>query len=287
MMIEDSYQLTPLQHGMIVHSLAAPGSGIYIQQLVCKVREQLNVSAFERAWENLVRRHAALRTSFFWEGTEQPVQRVHQDVRLPFQYLDWSDRADQEAELEKFLRADRQLGFDLDQAPLMRLAVIRRADADYWLIWTSHHALFDGRSRRLLLKEVFAFYEAICRNEKLDLSEPSSYRSYIDWLQQQSQAKSENFWRSRLSGRHAGENLAKNGRRTNPTQGQSHGRKSVPLSETFTRALVSWVEQHQLTPNTLLQGAWALLLSRYSGEDYVVFGATRAGRHAPVQGANR
>jgi NRPS condensation-like uncharacterized protein len=158
MLIEDSYPLSPIQHAMLVHSLAAPESGVYVQQLVSVLREELNVGAFQYAWEKLVRRHAALRTSFFWDGAEEPVQRVHREVRIPFQYLDWSDRARQEAELEKFLQADCRLGFQLDQAPLMRLTLIRCADADYRLIWTSHHALFDGRSRRLLLKEVFAFY---------------------------------------------------------------------------------------------------------------------------------
>ena len=287
MQIEDCYPLSPIQHGMLVHSLAAPQSGVYIQQLVSVLREELNVSALQRAWDQVLRRHAALRTSFFWEGTEPPVQRVHRDAVLPWQNLDWSDRTldEQEKQLESLLQTDRQLGFHLDQAPLMRLTLVRCAQAEYRVIWTSHHALFDGRSRLLLLNEVFAFYEAICRGENLILSNPSLYRTYIDWLQKQNISEAEKFWRTRLKDLNAGQILAGNHRQPTPQQVQSYGKKTVRLCETDTRALRAFVDQFQLTPNTLLQGAWALLLSRYSGENDVVFGATRSGRHAAFDGA--
>ncbi|MGZ8498342.1 MAG: amino acid adenylation domain-containing protein [Candidatus Binatia bacterium] len=288
MQIEDSYPLSPLQHGLLVHSLSAPQSGVYIQQLVAVLREELNVSALQRAWDQVLRRHAALRTSFFWEGTEPPVQQVHRDIQLPLKYLDWSDRTldEQEKQLESLLQTDRQLGFHLDQAPLMRLTLLRCGQAEYRLIWTSHHALFDGRSRVLLLNEVFAFYEAICRGNNLSLSNPPPYRSYIDWLQKQNTCEAENFWRTRLKDLNAEQSLAGNHRQSIPQQVQSYGEKTARLSKTDTRGLRSMVGRYQLTPNTLLQGAWALLLSRYSGENDVVFGATRAGRHAAFEGAN-
>src|SRR5882762_915437 len=286
MQIEDSYALSSIQHGMLVRSLSAPQSGVYIQQLVSVLREELNIIAFHRAWEQVLRHHSALRTSFFWEDTEQPVQRVHRNVLLPFQILDWTDRVfdDQEKQLESFLQTDRQRGFHLDQAPLMRLTLIHFGQADYRLIWTSHHALFDGRSRLLLLKEVFACYEANCRGETLQLSNSWPYRHYIDWLQKQNLSEAENFWRTRLKGLNAGKSLAGNLRRSPPPELQGYSKQTARLSKTVTRALLSLVDQYQLTPNTFLQGAWALLLSRYSGEADVVFGATRAGRHAPLAG---
>ncbi|HEX6769616.1 MAG TPA: condensation domain-containing protein, partial [Candidatus Binatia bacterium] len=218
MKIEDSYPLSAIQHGMLVHSLAAPQSGVYIQQLVAVLREELDLSAFRRAWDQVLRRHAALRTSFFWEGTESPVQRVHRDVCLPLQHLDWRDRTldEQEKQLESLLQTDRQLGFHLDQAPLMRLTLLRFAQAEYRFIWTSHHALFDGRSRLLLLNEVFAFYEAICRGDDFNLSNPAPYRSYIDWLQKQNISEAEKFWRARLKDLNAGQSLAGNHRQPSP-----------------------------------------------------------------------
>ncbi len=146
-----------MQQGMLFHSLYAPQSGVYIQQLICALPENLNVSAFERAWQRVVKRHPVLRASFRWEGLDEPLQEVHQHVRLPVAEQDWRGLSarQQENRLEAYLQADRQRGFKLTEAPLMRLALFRVAAADYRLIWTSHHTLLDGRSRLLVLKELF------------------------------------------------------------------------------------------------------------------------------------
>jgi len=285
MHIEDSYAVSPVQHGMLIHSLCAPQSGVYIQQLIGVLREELNVSAFQRAWEQILSRHAILRTSFSWEGLDEPLQRLHRDVRLPFDYQDWSHlSSDRQAELlEDFLQSDRRQGFHLDETPLIRLTLFRCAQAEYRWIWTSHHALFDGRSRLLLLKELFGLYEAFCRGRNLRWTRPVPYREYIDWLGKKDFAGAERFWRSILNGFIAPTPLAVERGQPTATAIQSFGKQTTRLSESVTSALRSLAEQHQLTPNTFLQGAWALLLSRYSGEGDVVFGATRAGRHAAVR----
>ena len=286
MHIEHSYPLSPVQHGMLIHSLSAPHSGVYVQQLVSVLREELNVPAFQRAWEQIVSRHPILRTSFSWESADEPLQRVHRSVQLPFEYQDWSDLSPirQEKLLESLLQSDRQRGFRFDQTPLMRLAVFRCSQAEYRWIWTSHHALLDGRSRLVLLKELFAFYDAFCTGQNLRLKSLTPYRAYIDWLGRKDFAEDESFWRNLLSGFSVPTPLTiDHSRPTRPTI-ESFGKQTMVLSGAVTSALRSLAERHRLTPNTFLQGAWALLLSRYSGEEDVVFGATRAGRHATVEG---
>ena len=125
----------------------APRSGVYVQQLVCGLHEDLDVAAFRRAWRRVLARHPVLRTSVRWEGVADPLQEVHRRVRLPFASLDWrrAPAEEQEDRLAAYLAADRRHGFDLTQAPLMRLALFRVAEADYRLVWTSQHALLDGR----------------------------------------------------------------------------------------------------------------------------------------------
>src|SRR3990170_6614604 len=181
MRIQDSYPLSPVQHGMLIHSLSGPDSGVYVQQLICALHEDLNVSAFHRAWQRMIRRHPILRTSFSWKGPGEPLQQVHRDVQLFFNIHDWSglpqDRQDKL--LESFVQLDRRHGFHLNEAPLMRLALFRLSQADYRLIWTSHHALLDGRSRLLVLKDLFALYEAFCKGRNLRLKRPPPYRRYI------------------------------------------------------------------------------------------------------------
>jgi amino acid adenylation domain-containing protein len=212
---------------------------------------------------------------------------VHGQVQLPLKQQDWRQlsKSDREDKLQAYLKADRQQGFDLTKPPLMRLALFQLEEANYTLVWTFHHILLDGRSLQLLLKEVFTFYEAFCRGEELQLTQPLPYQDYIEWLQHQDFVKAETFWRKSLDGFTTPTPLVVD-RVTNRKNHQEsgHGEAECRLSETATEALKSLAKAHELTLNTLVQGAWALLLSRYSGEEDVVFGATRACRRSTLAG---
>ncbi len=284
---KDSYPLSPMQQGMLFHSMYAQQSGVNIEQMVCTLHENLDSSAFKRAWQRVVDRHSVLRTSFQWENLSEPLQQVHTDVSLLFEEQDWRDLSptEQETRLETYFQVDRRRGFDLTAAPLMRVALFRLADAHYKCIWTFHHALIDGRSYPSVLKEVFAFYEAFCQGQDLQLETPRPYRDYIVWLQQQDSSKSEAFWRQMLEGFTAPTPLPV-AQALSSTREQEEGQEveEICLSEETTEALRLLAQHHQLTLNTILQGAWALLLSRYSGEEDVVFGATRAGRRSALGG---
>ena len=289
--IEDKHLLSFMQQGMLFNSLYAPKSGINVEQLICNLHEDLNISAFKQAWQQVVDRHPILRTSFCWEDVNEPLQEVQRHVTIPFEEQDWRDLSakQQEQQLESYLHADRQRGFQINEAPLMRVALFQIAEANYQCVWTFHHVLLDGRSFPIVLKELFAFYEAFCANQDLQLPQPRPYRDYIDWLRQQDFSKAENFWRSTLNGFSAPTALTVN--RTRPvksdeTEDYWYGQQKIRFSRDLTAKLQFLAQQHQLTFNTLVQGAWALLLNRYSGEEDVVFGATRACRRSSVEGAD-
>src|SRR2546426_7754364 len=129
-LIEDIYPLSPMQQGLLFHSLYSPGTGVYVEQMSCTLHGELNVSAFERAWKRMIDRHAVLRTAFVWEDLDQPVQVVHRDVALPLEHHDWRalSAADQETRLQDLLQEDRTRGFELSSAPLMRLLLIELRD---------------------------------------------------------------------------------------------------------------------------------------------------------------
>lgn len=290
-MIEDSYPLSPLQQGMLFHSLYAPGSGVDIEQVVCDLHEDLDVAAFERAWQRVIQRHPALRTAFQWQELGEPRQVVHGGVECPVERQDWRSLAgaERDARYEDFLMADRLQGLDLSRAPVMRLTLLQYAESDYRFVWTFHHALLDGRSFILILKEVFAFYEAFSEGGDLDLERPRPLRDYIEWLQRQDWLQSQGFWQQLLQDYVSPISLAvdrlASGR---PAGEKGYGAQRIQLSyrlpADLTQALQSFAWQHRLTPNTLVQGAWACLLSRHSGNPDVVFGATRACRHSPLDG---
>jgi amino acid adenylation domain-containing protein len=286
--IEDSYRLSPVQQGMLFHSLNTRQSGVYHVQFICAFHEDLNVSAFKKAWQRVAERHPILRTSFRWEGLKEPLQDVHTHVTLPFEEQDWRDlpMEEQKGRLLSYLKTDRCRSFELTEPPLVRFALFRVGQADYRFIWTLHHALLDGRSAYLLWVDIFAFYKAFSQNQDLPLKHPPPYRDYINWLQEQDLTEAETFWRRMLKGFTAPTPLVVD--RVHGDKSVEKGdyrEKGIRLSETMTTSLRSLAERHELTLNTLVQGAWVLLLSRYSGEEDVIFGATRACRHSALEGA--
>jgi len=286
--IESVYPLSPMQQGLFFHTLYAPGSTVYVEQLNCILEGDLNCEAFQRACEQVVNRHSILRTAFVWEGQDQPLQVVGRQASLPVDVLDWSglSASRQQLQLEELLTTARERGFELSKAPLMRLTLVRLDALTHHFIWSHHHLLLDGWSVPLLLKEVFTAYEAARLNQPLSLPVPRPYRDYILWLKQQDLGQAEQYWRKTLRGFSAPTRLDIE-RRTTDEAAERYGEQQVRLSREATEQLQQYGRREQVTVNTLVQGAWALLLSRYSGQRDVVFGATVSGRPAELAGAEQ
>ncbi len=276
--IDDLYELSPLQQGMLFHTLYAPASEAYFEQLLAILSGKLNFPAFVRAWEDIVVRHPALRSSFYWEEIAKPLQMIGKQVDLPWTELDWQHLTleAQQQQLADLLAKDRQTGFDLSIAPVMRFTMIQLAQQSYQFIWSHHHLLFDGWSMQIILAEVLAYYEAAQRGEQLHLRPAPPYREYINWLQQQDTTQAKQFWQQTLQGFATPTTLS-----TTKAVGIAN-EQHFQLSESVTAQLQATARQHHLTVNNLVQGAWALLLARYSGENDVVFGATVSGRSPTI-----
>jgi amino acid adenylation domain-containing protein/non-ribosomal peptide synthase protein (TIGR01720 family) len=278
--VGDLYPLSPMQEGLLFHCLYAPEANIYFLQASCRMAAALDVMAFLRAWQTVVDRHAILRTSFLWEGLSQPLQVVNENVNLEWTEEDWSElsQVEQAARWDELLRQDQTRGFDLSQAPLMRLALVRTGTDGYYFAWSTHHILLDGWSTQFLMQEVFAIYEAYSQGTEVPLRQVRQYRDYIAWLQRQDLRKAEAFWRERLKGFTEPTiiGIDRGGRGAN--EAEAYGEQSVSLPEEATSGLESLARSYKITLNTVLQGAWGLLLSRYSGTEDVVFGATSSGR---------
>jgi len=274
---------------MLFHSLREPALGVDIEQIVVRLPEPLDVPVLRGAWEKVVQRHEILRVGFRWEGLTTPIQVVERLVRLPFAEHDWRglSPAQRETQLRAFLREDRRGGFVMDRAPLFRLTLFRYEETDYRLVWTLHHALLDGRSFPLVLQEVFIFYRAGAVGDEPDLPPPRPYRDYIRWQQTLNPESGEIYWRNMLAGFH-GSGPVVTGHVAGAPDGEAEleGDRETRLSADLTASLEGLAEENGLTLNTLVQGAWALLLSRYTGgETDIVFGATRACRRSSIAGA--
>jgi amino acid adenylation domain-containing protein/non-ribosomal peptide synthase protein (TIGR01720 family) len=284
--IKDVYPLAPMQAGMLFHTLLAPDSGEYVEQLTCTLRGDLDLPAFERAWQQVVDRHDSLRAHIYWERRGRPLQIVRRQVPVPMTVLDWTDveSAKQDARLERLLQEDRARGFNLARAPLLRLAICRTAADAYRFVLSHHHLLLDGWSLAVLLKEVFASYEALRRAQVPRLAPARSYAAYIAWLEKQDTTGAEAFWRGTLEGFRAPTplRLSRPPGTTSPAAGRDE--QELRLTAAVTEALGALARRQQLTLNTIALGAWALVLGRQSGMDDVVFGATVSGRPPALPG---
>jgi non-ribosomal peptide synthetase component F/alpha-ketoglutarate-dependent taurine dioxygenase/NRPS condensation-like uncharacterized protein len=286
--VETIYPLSPAQQGMLFGTLSAPNSGIHIEQLSCVLHLNLNVPAFEQAWQRVVDRHSILRTAFVWKNQEEPRQVVLRQVVVTIDYQDWRrlEPLLQQERLEDYLNVERQQGFDLSKPPLMRLALFQLNDDRYQFVWSHHHIVMDGWCLFIILKEVLSFYQAIAKDEDLHLEPNRPYKDYITWLRQQNLAEAEKFWRHMLQGFSQPTHLGLTAQPDNSSDSSAEGydQQETLLSASTTAALKSLARQHKITLNTLIQGVWTLLLCRYSGNFDVVFGITVSGRSADVAG---
>jgi amino acid adenylation domain-containing protein len=294
---DNVYVLSPLQQGLLFHSLLAPDAGLYIEQTVLTLSGAVDTAALLQAVRYTAARHGALRTTFHWKDLDKPLQVVRREVTVPVEAHDWTARSGEPAaasreRLESFLAADRRRGFDLSTPPLFRVSVIRLDAAASLLIWTYHHILLDGWSGNILDGETLAAYAAILAGRTPDGPPVRQFGDYIHWLRGRDAGAAEAFWRARMAGFTAPTPLGPNPPGPplpSPSQppgegGDLHGQRELSLSPVATAGLRAFARRHQLTLNTLVQGAWALLLHAYSGEQDVVFGATVSGRPAEIPG---
>lgn len=280
------YPLTPTQQGMLFHHLSRPGSGVDIEQIRCTLHEPLDAERFQQAWQECLARHPALRSRFLWDDVDDPAQEVVGDSFVPIRVEDWRQRstADQERAIGALLDEERSRDFDLREAPAMRLVAIRVEDAKWEVLWTFHHIICDGRSFPRVLGEVFAFYDGNTDNVESDWPRGPSFADHVRHVLGLDLASAERFWKERLSGFAQPTELPAAGA---ATMADGRGHLTCQLNRGTSDSLREYCAEMDVSLNTLLQGAWALLLGRWSGADDVVFGATRAGRAGSVADADR
>ncbi len=280
--IEDMYPLAPVQEGILFHSLLEAGSGVYHTQFTCVV-EGLQVATFNEAWQRIVDRHPVLRTAFVWKTVDKPMQIVGRRIKVSIAVEDWRglDGAKQVAKFEQYLREDRERGFDVGRAPLMRFALLQMTDETYRFVWSHHHLLLDGWASAIVLKEVFVCYDALQRGSEFSVTPQRPYRDYIAWLCRQDMTKAEAYWRHALAGFTTPTPFAIDRK---PDGRGGYSKQTRQLSSATTARLQEIARQQQLTLNTIVQGAWALLLSRYTGQGEVVFGSVVSGRPPALTG---
>ncbi len=283
---EEIYRLTPSQQGILFHALHHPESSIYLSQFYWSMEGELDTDAFRQAWRQTVSRHSVLRTSLVLQSLRHPHQIVHRASEWAIEEHDWRDRSQDSLEelWGKFLFQERSRPLDWTRAPVMRCALVRTLEREYRVAWSHHHALLDGWSTGIILRDVFMAYDSLRRGVVKEgffpaISHP--YREYVAWLERQPREQARAFWSGRLKGAAAvilpdlGPGEADSG----------DSRVGMTLAEDRHAALEATVHTYHLTWNTLVMGAWAIVVSSLAGNEDVLFGSVVAGRPLELAGA--
>lgn len=280
--LTDILPLSPLQEGFLFHSLLTERTiDVYAAQLRVDFAGNLDASAMRSAAEAVLKRHPNLSVAFRYEDLPEPVQVVCGKVTLPWVEVDLSPLAEAERvrEARRLATAERTRKFDLTEPPLLRFLLIRLADDRYRLVMTVHHILWDGWSTSILVRELFTLYRQ--QSQEGGLASVTPYREYLAWLAAQDRTAARRAWSVALAGVAEPTRVVPDaiGRRRLP-----HDQVRREMDAEGTEALSAQALTHGITLNTVVQGAWAVLLSSLTGQDDVIFGSSVSGRPPELAG---
>jgi amino acid adenylation domain-containing protein/non-ribosomal peptide synthase protein (TIGR01720 family) len=277
--LEDIYPLSPMQK--LFHSMEASAGQLGFEQWRFVLRGSLDTAALRRAWERVIERHPILRSAFVSDGLREPMQVV--SAALP---MDWTEidlrgmaEAERQQRLLQTIAADRAKNFDLAAGQLLRLIMVRTRDEEWQMVWSTHHLLIDGWSWPVIFNELAKFYTG-----EGALPKPLPYRDYIAWTLGRSNKDAQNFWRTYLQDL-TPQPLRIGQRPVVPASGDAQFvEETACLEDDVTQSLQDAAREHKITLNTVLQGAWALVLGHYQDTTHPVFGAAYSGRPAELSG---
>ncbi|MEU4498889.1 amino acid adenylation domain-containing protein, partial [Streptomyces sp. NPDC023998] len=285
--VADAYRLTPLQTGMLFQTIAAPEQGDYIARFEFTINGPLDSGALRSAWQFVLDRHDALRTSFAWRRLPYPVQLVHQHVELPWEERDGFPGGGAPAGGSS---DGQRHGLPLEGGLPLGFELVRMGPDRHQLVWRFHHTLLDGWSLPILMDEVLIAYRSLTDQEPLpQLAKPVQFREHVAWLEARDEEAEATYWRSALAGFAEPTPISVIGREANQSDMPDAAVETVraAYSKSRTSRLRDFARQHRVTVGTVLHAAWALLLARDSGRRDVVFGTTSSGRSSLIPGVDR
>ena len=280
--LTDIWPTSPLQLGLVFHAMySAEAEDVYTIQASVELGGEVDIPRLRGAAEAMLRRYPNLRAGFVVDRLGTPMQVVVENVELDWTEVDISHLTDGEvaAEISNVREADRIRNFDLEKPPLMRFSVIKTTKTNYHLVLTSHHLLLDGWSMPLLMRDLLVLYAT--RGDTSVLPSVHSYKNYLSWLTKRDRPATLQVWSEALAG--AEPTLVAPESRASETVAEIDSVSAVFDSAAFGR-MQRYVADTGVTMNTLIQSAWAVVLSRVTDDDDVVFGATVSGRPADLTG---
>jgi amino acid adenylation domain-containing protein/non-ribosomal peptide synthase protein (TIGR01720 family) len=289
--IEDIYTLSPMQEGMLFHSLEDVSSASYLEQVSYRLKGELDPLLVEKTLNELFKRHDILRTFFIYDKYERPLQIVLEDRRVDFIYKDIRGKGRDEKRVftEEYKRRDKHHTFSLKDDVLMRFALIRVSEDEFEIVWAFHHILMDGWCIGIINMEFFEIYDSYLGNRAHRLAPVTPYRTYIQWLESRDKEASRDYWLQYLDSYGALAGIpGKTGQKGNDPGCHKRNYKNEDLLFVLDKGDIRHLHQlaakNRVTPNTMIQVIWGVLLGKYNGSRDVVFAAVVSGRPPEIEG---
>jgi len=278
--IEAISKVSPIQHGMLFHSEAAPGSGIYVVQFACDLIGELDVDLFKAAWDSVLDRFDIFRGLYLRIDSDEPLLVIRKRVDLPWHTEDLRDfpATEQEARFTRYRTEDRLEPFDFSAAPLMRMALFRTGDAHHRFLWCYHHVLSDGWSTPIVVSTAFSHYVAARAGKPASLPPAPAFRNFISWLNRQDRDAAKSFWRDYLKGFHEPIRMKVDPGVAKKVETKPSVHYFLTLPKSFNDAFQGLARSRHMTASLLAQAALGLLLAHHSGRRDIAFGCVVSGR---------
>lgn len=272
--IEAIYPLSTMQQGILFHHLTVKNDQGFLN-VQCIIDGDLNIDILKKSWDLTINRHPILRTSVHWEKIKIPVQIVKPNGFINWSILDWNhlNKDVQEKQLIQLKEGTKKTGLDFQKNPLSNISLIKTKNDSHIFVWSCHHLLLDGWSSSIILKDVFNFYDSLTTNKNSNFENIPSYKSYLNFLNQINIDEAKQFWNKTFEGfekpflfnesQSKIEKLRKN---------------QIQLSHETKLKAQNLSKSYQITINTLFQGVWSIILSKYSNYKDIAYGNTVSGR---------
>jgi fengycin family lipopeptide synthetase D len=283
--VKDIYSLTPMQEGILYHSLLNKESHAYFEQVILNIEGKLDLKYLEESFNTLIQRYEILRTIFVYKKVKKPFQVVlkAQRAAIYFKNIVELPEAEKKAFIEEFKINDAQSGFDLTKDVLIRLSVIKTGETSSRLIWSFHHIIMDGWCIGIVLKDFLAIYESLKENSPLVLGKVYPYSDYIKWLKSRSSEEASLYWENYLRGYVEQTSPPKNSS-TIKFEKYEQQRVNFRISKSTLKSVAKIAIKNNVTLNVFIQTLWGIILQKYNKTDDVVFGAVVSGRPHDIPG---
>lgn len=277
--IERIYSLTPMQEGMLFHSLMENDSETYFEQVSFEINGALDTEAFEKSFNILIDRHEVFRAIFIYKKMKNPKQVIIKKRTASINFEDISSTAgDLKTDIIKeFLNKDRLKGFDLSKDMPARISVLRIESGLFKVVFSFHHIIMDGWSLGIVFRELFQIYNSLVGNVPANLSSVKSFGEYIKWLEKQDVEEAAVYWTDYLTD-YEEQAVVPKYRKQDSADKYKKEEYVFSYDESLTKSLTNIANSNKSTLNNVFLAIWGILLQRYNNSTDVVFGSVVSGR---------